>query len=247
MISVCMASYNGELWIREQIESILIQLDQSDELIISDDGSTDSTINIIRAFNDPRIHLLTFDKKVGPSGNFERALNSSTGDLIFLADQDDIWLDGKVETLVKALETTFLVMHDAKLIDETGKIISESYFKTRKVVHGVIKNMLKNSYTGAFMAFRRELLEIALPIPSRIHHDQWIALMAEFLGKPQFAHESFALWRRHSDTVTSLSTKKWQTFLNIIPSRIKIIREFKKRIAEIDQPLSLFPDKHGET
>ena len=94
IVSVCMATYNGEKYIREQIDSILPQLSDSDELVISDDGSSDSTIDIIQGYNDRRIRLY-HNTRHGVTWNFENALRQSRGDVIFLADQDDVWKPGK--------------------------------------------------------------------------------------------------------------------------------------------------------
>ena len=104
MISVGLASYNGERYIREQVDSIIAQLDSIDELVISDDGSTDGTLDILASYNDPRIHVYHNEENHGVNGNFENALKHSQGDYIFLSDQDDVWLPGKVEACLKALE-----------------------------------------------------------------------------------------------------------------------------------------------
>lgn len=95
MISVCMATYNGEEYIKEQLESILCQLGEMDEIIISDDGSTDNTLNIIESYNDSRIKIHINTGKHGFVYNFENALQKAKGEYIFLSDQDDIWLPEK--------------------------------------------------------------------------------------------------------------------------------------------------------
>src|SRR5688500_13094934 len=96
MVSVCMATKNGATFIKEQLDSILPQLATDDEIIISDDCSGDDTLTVIRAFQDPRIRLLESSSEKGITRNFESSLNASKGDYIFLADQDDVWLPGKV-------------------------------------------------------------------------------------------------------------------------------------------------------
>ena len=97
MVSVCMATYNGGKYIKEQIDSILGQLSNNDELIISDDNSTDDTVDIINRISDSRVRLF-FNKQKGYTNNFENALKQVRGDIIFLSDQDDIWMDNKVNT-----------------------------------------------------------------------------------------------------------------------------------------------------
>ena len=126
MISVCMATFNGEKYIKEQIESILSQISLSDELVISDDKSTDNTLDIIRDFNDPRIKLYIHEKDHGFVRNFENALTKSNGDIIFLSDQDDIWMPDKVNTTLRVLGNCDFTFSDCVTINENEEIISKS-------------------------------------------------------------------------------------------------------------------------
>ena len=104
MLTVCIATYNGEKYIRQQLNSVLIQLGENDEVIISDDSSSDATVEIVRSFNDSRIKLLVDNKFSSPVRNFENALKYATGDYIFLCDQDDIWLPDKVKSMLPYLK-----------------------------------------------------------------------------------------------------------------------------------------------
>ena len=144
MISVCMATYNGGKFIREQLESILSQLPSVDaEIVIADDGSTDNTLSVIASLNDLRIRVLPAEKHLGVIYNFERALQSAKGDIVFLADQDDIWIPGKVKKILEALKTSDLVLHDAFMLCDgiRGRLLSE----IRPYCGGVIRNWWKNS------------------------------------------------------------------------------------------------------
>ena len=129
MISVCMATYNGEKYIKEQLDSILSQLESDDELLISDDGSTDNTISIIQSYNDSRIHILNHVPNSSYSGhekvssNFENALKNAHGDYIFLSDQDDIWCKDKVKKCVNEMQSSLFVVHNMKIIDENGNMV----------------------------------------------------------------------------------------------------------------------------
>ena len=118
MISVCMATYNGERYLREQVDSILRELGEGDELVISDDGSTDSTLDIIKSFGDVRIKIFHNEGHHGVNGNFENAISKSTGDYIFLSDQDDVWIEGKVKECLEALGDSDLVLHDAMIVEQ---------------------------------------------------------------------------------------------------------------------------------
>lgn len=210
MISVCLASYNGEKYIYDQIVSILKQLELNDELIISDDGSTDNTIKIIKNFDDNRIKLYTHNGSGRPTENFQNALVRAKGDFIFLSDQDDIWLDNKYKLIIKHLESCDLVLSDSILVDENLKVLSPSFFKFHRSAKGIIKNVIKNAYFGSCMAFRKELLEYALPFPpsKEIGHDVWIGLVGEMVGKVCFVEKQLILYRRHSAAVTSHGISK---------------------------------------
>ena len=117
MVSVCIASYNGEKFILEQLNSILTQIHEKDEILICDDKSTDSTVEIIKKINDSRLKLYENDKNLGYTKNFERVLSLSKGDIIITSDQDDIWLPGKYKTIIKNLKLVDFVVHDAKIVD----------------------------------------------------------------------------------------------------------------------------------
>ena len=110
MISVCIATYNGERFIREQIDSILRQLSSDDEIILSDDGSTDDTISIINSIDDKRIKIIEGPRKHSPTPNFECAMKESKGDYIFLAVQDDVWKPNKVEVCIKWLQNYIITL-----------------------------------------------------------------------------------------------------------------------------------------
>jgi len=210
MISVCLASYNGEQFIAEQIESILAQLSTGDELIISDDGSNDQTIGITSSFNDSRIKIINNDKCKGVIKNFENALMHAKGDYIFLSDQDDVWLPSKVKESIKYLDKNLLVVSDCRVVDKQLKEISHSFFRLRGSKKGILNNIVKNSYLGCCMAFRKELLQYALPIPNgAAMHDIWLGLVAETQGTVQFIDKQLILFRRHGANA-SFTTGKSQ-------------------------------------
>lgn len=208
MISVCLASYNGERYIKEQIDSILSQLESNDELIISDDGSTDNTIGIINGYHDSRIKLL-HNENHGVNHNFENAIKQAKGDYIFWSDQDDVWLPNKVKTCVERLQDYDLVVHDCLVVDKKLKTIYPSYFKQFKSGPGYIKNIIKCSYIGACIAFKKDILSYVFPIPSKwpVYIDGWLASLTELNGKICFYNVPLIYFRRH-DNNTSASAGK---------------------------------------
>lgn len=204
MISVCIATYNGARYIGEQLASILKQLSAEDEVVVSDDGSTDGTIDIVRSLNDRRIRIVGGPRRHSPTLNFERALRNAKGDYVFLADQDDVWLEGKVRRCMEELQECDCVVSDARVTDSCLNTTSESLFKLMHVRHGRLSNLLwRNGYTGCCMAFKREVLSKALPFPTDIPmHDIWIGNVAAFCGRLRFIDDRLLLFRRHDATAS---------------------------------------------
>ena len=229
MISVCIATYNGAKYIGEQLASILKQLSAEDEVVVSDDGSTDGTIDIVRSLNDRRIRIVDGPRRHSPTLNFERALRNAKGEYVFLADQDDVWLEGKVRRCVEELQKCDCVVSDARVTDSCLNTTSESLFKLMHVKRGRLSNLLwRNGYTGCCMAFKREVLSKALPFPTDIPmHDIWIGNVAAFCGRLRFIDDRLLLFRRHDATAScngkgstySLWQKlsfRWHTLKNIV-------------------------------
>ena len=204
MNSVCVATYNGEKYIAEQLRSILAQLPPEDEVIVSDDGSTDQTLAVIETLNDPRIRMVHNGTHYFRD-NFENALRQAKGDIIFLSDQDDVWLPGKYERCLKELQDTDLVCTNSRLTDANLNVVVEDFFSIYHSGPGVFKNSINNTYYGACMAFHRSLLQYAMPFPQthEIGHDIWLGLVAEMTGKVRFIDTPYLLYRRHELTATS--------------------------------------------
>ena len=230
IVSVAMATYNGEKYIKEQLDSILSQLNIDDELIISDDGSKDGTIDIINEYmkKDKRIKLFKGPKK-GVIKNFENAISYCSGKYIFLSDQDDIWMDSKVEKVLFTFnnEKCTCVVHDAMVFNSnSNEIIADSFYKLRKSSNGIIKNIWKNSYIGCCMAFDGKMKKKILPIPDGIDmHDQWIGLLNDKYGKSIFIDDKLLKYRRHGNNVSSLSHHK---LLRMIKNRRTIISKIMR-------------------
>lgn len=202
-ISVCMATYNGAKFIKRQLLSILHQLNDNDEIIISDDNSSDNTLTIVRSLGDNRIKVSTNQGRPGPLGNFEYAIKQAEGDFILLADQDDEWLPDKVSTLRALLQNYDVVLSDCQVVNEKNEVIYPSFFVHRNSKPGFWHNLLKNSYIGCCMAFRREILTYVLPFPPKIHmHDWWIGLLVETKGRVYFHTQPLIYYIRHGSNAS---------------------------------------------
>jgi glycosyltransferase involved in cell wall biosynthesis len=228
-ISVCMATYNGAKFVQDQISSILSQLEDLDELIISDGLSTDTTLSIISNYNDPRLKIITNPVRLSPIQNFEVAIKAATNEYIFLSDQDDIWLSNKVESTLDAFHVTNadLLVSDCKLVDENLKVINASYRAMYNFKKGKLQSFLLNPYLGCCMAFRRRTLIKILPFPTIIPmHDIWIGIVCEFFYKVDYIEQPLILYRRHTGNATPFtgSKKSNNSLLKKLKFRLNMIQ-----------------------
>jgi len=224
-ISVCIATYNGESYIKEQLESILCQLHFDDEIILSDDSSSDNTITIIEAIGDERIKLFKGQIFASHVYNFEHALKHANGEYIFLSDQDDIWLPHKREVMLKHLKSYDLVLSDAFVVDDKLNPLHPSFFAFNHSKKGIFKNLYKNSYLGCCMAFNRDILNKSLPFPKDINmHDWWIGMIAELYGSVYLNNECLIQYRRHEQTITPITRQSHNSFSTKIGFRLMMIK-----------------------
>lgn len=228
MITVCMATHNGEKYIKEQLDSILCQLSPVDEVVISDDGSTDSTLEIIEGYNDSRIKIyrMTHTRKGMKSHyyvtmNFENALKQAKGDYIFLSDQDDVWYSNKVEYCLKILKDYDMVLHNLECVDENLNTLHRNVYNNSFRYKNYL--MRRGKHFGCALAFKRIMLHNILPFPSRlVIHDYWIGIIGEALGHFTFTDELLVKYRIHA-TNTSGKTQVKNTMLYKISYRFYTI------------------------
>ena len=228
-ISVCMATHNGAPYLKEQIDSILLQLKENDELVISDDGSTDDTLEILQTYHH-RIKILPPQKFDNPIKNFEYALDHCQGDLIFLADQDDIWYPEKMQAMTEALHDCELVVCDCRLVDQDLNVIAPSFFEMNRSGQGLINNFIKSSFVGCCMAFHRKVLLKAIPFPDQIFmHDQWIGLIAQKYFKVTFIPQILVDHRRHSKNFSTTGSVSKNSLGKKLISRVKLAKMLLQR------------------
>lgn len=225
-VSVALAAYNGEKYLHRQIQSILEQFNEEDELVISLDPSQDQSEDVILSFQDPRIKLIQGPGK-GLIKNFENALLHTSNEVIFLADQDDVWHPDKIQSILEKLKDSILVIHDCRIVDECGKEIEHSFMRFHHSKPGFLRNIIRNSYIGCCMAFKKELKQYILPFPERIPmHDQWIGLIAERKGNVYWDETILMDYVRHSKNASSLSHASTMQMLNW---RIELWKALMKR------------------
>ena len=204
-ISIAMATYNGAQNIDAQLQSFITQSHLPDELVVSDDDSKDSTVAKIEAFAEDApfpVIIIRNKKNLGYAGNFNVALEKTTGDIVFLSDQDDVWYPNKIAHMLgqaKQNPDYLIYMNDAELTD--GNLNS-----ARLTKYGQIKSsgLPDESFVmGCCCAIRRELLDFSLPIPSGLKaHDNWLVEIADGLSAKLIVPEVLQYYRRHGGNVS---------------------------------------------
>ncbi len=223
MISIAMATYNGEKYLAEQLDSILAQTVQDFELVICDDCSTDGTVRILEEYmqKDSRIKVFVNKENLGFVKNFEKAIKLCSGEYIALSDQDDVWLPEHLEILMRNIKDKDLICGNAVLCDENLKTINTDLLSVSKIdflpdnkddwffflLHG-------NIFQGAASLFKSNIIEKALPIPSKVKfHDRWLALVAASENGVSYINKPILYYRQHGENITH--TEKWNIFLRI--------------------------------
>jgi glycosyltransferase involved in cell wall biosynthesis len=231
-----MASYNGMPYLPTQIESILSQTQPPDEIVVCDDGSSDGTWEYLSDLAAQHRHLRLFrnETRLGAAQNFGRALKYATGDLVFLSDQDDVWLPGKIARMIEFGRQTraSLVMSNGELIDEADQRLPGTIWKahlidteTRELLESdrAWETLIPRCYfTGCVMCFSGELARSLPPAPRWSWHDEWIALNAalRFPGTLRLLDESLVLYRQHPG--------------NLVGARVPLIGTLTRNAIRID-------------
>jgi glycosyltransferase involved in cell wall biosynthesis len=238
--SVCMTTYNGEKYIQEQIESIINQIGENDELIICDDCSSDATIKIVSSFKDKRIKLYVNETNLGFSKNFSKCISLAQGDFIFLSDHDDIWLPNKVEKYMGIFhedQEVLSIMGNMEIIDENGTLINSRFLDLSSGYGNrwfrISKNVIKSTYYGCSMAFRKELVDKIIPLP--FYFDTWIGLVSDIYGRCYYLDETTIQYRRHQN---NFSVPKRRNIEKVIIGRIRLIINLVSLITGVRKSLT---------
>ncbi|MDN4598401.1 glycosyltransferase family 2 protein [Leifsonia virtsii] len=211
-VGIALCTFNGERFIERQLESILAQRPAPDEVVVSDDGSIDSTLERVEAVAARApvpLTVLRGSKPLGVTANFERAVRATSSDLIALSDQDDVWHEGRLARLVREFDdpAVLLVHTDARLVDSEGESLGRSLFESLEVTREELGReqagdaytvfLRRNLATGATVILRRSLLDDALPFPPGWVHDEWLAAVAAARGGVRVLTEATIDYRQH--------------------------------------------------
>jgi len=257
-VDIVLATYNGERFLREQIQSILDQTYPFWRLIIRDDSSTDQTLNIINNYvaqHPDRIRLINdVTSNLGVCRNFAKLLEQSTADYTMLCDQDDVWMPTKIALTyekMKALEGKFgrekplLVFTDMKIVDDSLAVISESFWRDQAFNPDIGKSLsrflVSNVATGCTVMVNRKLREFSLPFPQQaLMHDWWLGLISAALGKNDYVTEPTVLYRQHDLNVVGA---KWDMGISSIFKKILNI----SRLMDLNRRHLLKTQQQAET
>lgn len=201
-----MATFNGAAYVQDQLESILEDLLRGDEVVVVDDCSSDDTASVVRGIDDPRLRVVVLEKNVGHVAAFERAISEATSETIMLADQDDLWVPGRVEAFVRALQSADLAVGAYETFGRGNATSSVSRLGSE--YPGSLRNLVmmvvgRRPYSGCVMAFRSTLLPRLLPFPTFLEaHDHWLGIVGNVNAETVHVLHTVTLRRLHASNVT---------------------------------------------
>jgi len=249
LISIPILTYNGEKYLREQLDSIYAQTYKNIEVLAFDDGSTDETVKILHEYHLKfGLQYTVHPKNLGFLKNAEYSLKACTGDYIAPADQDDVWKKEKLEVLINAIGSNMLIYADSSTMNEEGKKYENYFFAPR--CHLITENkplkfIFGNSVSAHAMLFKRELIEKSLPIPTALdYHDWWLAFAACCLGEIKLYPEPLVYYRRHSQQVTNITNnenKKNYTFFQRFTFKERHLIKHKEKVLSQLKAFKTYP------
>ncbi|CAA6812953.1 MAG: Alpha-L-Rha alpha-1,3-L-rhamnosyltransferase (EC [uncultured Thiotrichaceae bacterium] len=218
LISIALCTYNGEEYLKQQMDSLLSQSYPNLEIIISDDASTDQTVSILQSYSQANLFIFVNKKNLGFNQNFESCLKKCTGQYICISDQDDEWHTEKIQQLYEKIKNHPMVFSDSAFIDEKGKLLqttmSQSLNRTFSPINSPLELVYCNIVSGHSMLFARKLLDKALPIPDSVFYDWWLAFVATTTGEVQYLDAELVNHREHSGSAMLIHSQK-----NILDSK----------------------------
>ncbi|MFB4348234.1 glycosyltransferase [Microbacterium sp. CR_7] len=239
-VSVCMATYNGSRFVREQIDSILAQLHEHDELLVIDDESTDGTADLVEDIGDRRIVVHRNARNLGYVRTFERALTLARNEVLVLSDQDDVWIDGRLDALVDATASHAVVASNLLLLESHAPLRSPITGRPWLLRSRDAARRMRNEarillgdapYFGCTMALRRDALDLVLPFPDHLDesHDLWIATVANASAVLGHLEQPTLLRRVHSDNASTPRPRGVRAALRSRLLLLRLWREARRR------------------
>ncbi len=247
LVSIALCTYNGEAYLREQLDSIVNQSYSPIELIAVDDCSTDNSLKILQeyAVKYPIIKIFVNSENLGYIKNFEKALQLCSGDYIALSDQDDIWDLKKVEKQVHTIGNHLLLYHDSEFVDQNGQSLNRKMSDIMNLYRGNQPEafLFFNCISGHSVLMKKELRDDLLPFPDTYFHDWWMGYVATNLGSIDFLNESLVKYRQHQKADTNiLKRKRDNTVRNPVSASMKYERKILWIKSCLDYPKNKNPE-----
>ena len=207
LVSICIATYNGEKYLKKQIDSILKQSYKNIEIIVQDDSSADATINILKSYQES-LTLHINSTNLGYIKNFESLLSKAAGKYIAICDQDDIWNEKKLEILMNEIGTNSLIYSNSLLINSSGNSLEKTL--SQKLKNNFIDSqsalnfLFDNSVSAHALLFKKELLCYIFPFPKQTYFDAWIAATAASHSSIKYIDDSLVYYRQHDSNTLGM-------------------------------------------
>jgi len=251
-ITICIATYNGAKYLKEQLDSLANQTIQPYEVILQDDCSSDNTVEIAKTYQD-KLNLKIFVNEInlGFTKNFESVLSKATGDFIAPCDQDDIWKSDKLELLLSHIGDSSLIYANSLLVDANGQSLNKTL--SQKLRNNFIDSQsglnffFDNTVSAHAMLFKKEILEYIFPFPKITYFDSFIAASSASFGGIRFLDENLVLYRQHqTNTLSKTKSKKLSIFEKIKIKTEKKLRANNRLLEQIDEFLEIKTLKSDE-
>ncbi len=213
LVSIVVTTYNGERFLKAQLDSIIAQTYQPIEIIVVDDGSTDNTLNILNEYaaHHKNVSVIKNEQNLGYVKNFEKGFSLAKGDYIAPCDQDDVWLPTKIDVLVNHIGDDAIAYCDSEFIDGAGQTLNKKMSDTKTLTDFDSPLMYIEagiSALGHAMLIKKEVVFAAMPFPTLFSHDNWLGFVATFSSKVKFVDEVLVQYRRHDANLTNALHKK---------------------------------------
>lgn len=229
LVSIAVATYNGGKYLREQLDTLIGQTYPNIEIVVSDDGSKDGTLEVLEEYRNkyPNFFVHHNDAPHGIKRNFENAIKYCKGLYISLSDQDDIWMPDKIEKMVAQIGSNALIYHDSLFVDSAGKSLGHSISTRLRCYdgHDCRAFLLCNTVSGHALMFHRKMIELGMPFPDVNHHDWWMAFRAADNGGVKYVDEQLVHYRQHAQSQTDFFNLKRKTAEEKRQEKIKMQQE----------------------
>ena len=253
MIDILLPTYNGAIYIRQQLDSIISQTYSEWQVIVRDDGSSDNTIEIVKEYISkyPLKFSLIEDNlgNQGVSGNIDILMHKSAADYFMFCDQDDIWETNKIETCMQAMikleienpAKPILVCSDACCIDD-NKIICKSFFESQKFIDttdSLYKMLALNIVQGSTALMNHYVREVVSFIPKDCLHDAWVACIVKYYGVVLYLHQPLLRYRQHQNNVVGALNLGPRYFFAKIRNIYNLVKRYKKNFKRLPFRISI--------